>query len=446
MFDSSQSAYVDFRSIAKERTAPLVAWIGSGLSVSAGAPSWITLRDRLVSALRAKASAISEDAEHLTLKAQAAENSKDLWVAFDIIKKAIGQASYRDTVREALLLATTARIPTAYSDLWRLGVSGVLNLNLDRLATRAYTDAYPGTAPLEFNGDQAAHAANVLKNPRPFLINLHGVVDDASTWVLTRSELSRLIGTPGYQELIVSCLVTRTILFLGVTADDVAVGGHLERLANLKIDTGTHFWLTDRRDRKTDDWAEKVGIRVIRYEANDNHTAVSEFFRDLLHFVPHEPLAPPVSLQEETILVDRVPSPEELVGKDAEYIRRVLNARAAELLTQPSESAYAEYERFSDQYDEAIYRAWYVTARPPRNMLLGFELSEEIGNGTFGTVYRARSPQGDQVAVKILNEQVRRDRDMLQSFRRGVRSMRLLSKAGVEGMVPYREASEIRFS
>src|SRR5205823_10610038 len=50
---------------------------------------------------------------------------------------------------------------------------------------------------------------------------------------------------------------------------------------------------------------------------------------------------------------------------------------------------------------------------------------------------------GDQVAVKILNEQVRRDNDMLQSFRRGVRSMRLLSKAGVEGMVPYHEASEI---
>jgi len=306
MFDSKQSAYIDFRSVAKERTAPLVAWIGSGLSQQAGAPTWLTLRDRLIAALRSKANSLSEDAEQLRHKANVAERASDLWVAFDIIKKALGQASYRDGVREALLPTTTARIPGAYSNLWRLGVSGVLNLNLDRLATRAYTDTNPGTAPLEFSGGQAAHAANVLKNPRPFLINLHGVVDDANTWVLTKSELSRLLGTPGYQELIVSCLATRTILFLGVTADDVAVGGHLERLAHLNIDTGSHFWLTDRRDQRTDAWAENVGIRVIRYQEGDNHVAIGEFFNDLLNYIPREPLAPPVSLQDETIVVDRV--------------------------------------------------------------------------------------------------------------------------------------------
>src|SRR6266498_3528317 len=108
MFDITQQAYVDFRAIAKERTTPLVAWIGSGLSVAAGAPTWITLRDRLIAALRAKANAMPDSADQLMHKAQAAESAPDLWVAFEIIKKALGQASYRDTVRESLLITTTA--------------------------------------------------------------------------------------------------------------------------------------------------------------------------------------------------------------------------------------------------------------------------------------------------------------------------------------------------
>jgi len=52
MFDTTQKAYTDFRDIAKERTTPIMAWIGSGLSVAAGGPTWLTLRERLIATLR----------------------------------------------------------------------------------------------------------------------------------------------------------------------------------------------------------------------------------------------------------------------------------------------------------------------------------------------------------------------------------------------------------
>jgi serine/threonine protein kinase len=43
----------------------------------------------------------------------------------------------------------------------------------------------------------------------------------------------------------------------------------------------------------------------------------------------------------------------------------------------------------------------------------------------------------------VLHERIRNDPEMLQGFRRGVSSMRILGKASVRGIVPYCRASEI---
>ena len=47
------------------------------------------------------------------------------------------------------------------------------------------------------------------------------------------------------------------------------------------------------------------------------------------------------------------------------------------------------------------------------------------------------------MAVKILHGDIRENKDMLTSFRRGVQSMRILSERNVTGMVPYIQAWEI---
>ena len=68
---------------------------------------------------------------------------------------------------------------------------------------------------------------------------------------------------------------------------------------------------------------------------------------------------------------------------------------------------------------------------------------EEIKEGAFGLVYRAARKDDSEVAIKVLHERVRKQPEMLQSFRRGVNSMRILSRHNVQGMVPYYDASEI---
>jgi hypothetical protein len=272
---------------------------------------------------------------------------------------------------------------------------------------------------------------------QPFIGNLHGVFEDFESWVFTRTDLDILTKEEAYRSFIEACLSFHTVIFIGLSADDTAVGGHLERLASLKIETPAHYWITDRRDPQTDRWAEDAGIRVIRYDPAGDHRDLAELFTDLSSYVSLDPSG------STPVTPDAVPRPAseivvppvgELMKRDAEDIRRVLNERATELLSDDAgEKEFSAYEAFAKEYDQAIYRAWYTSIEPGSNDLLGYTLRREVAHGSFGRVYEADSPTGERVAVKVLLGEVRTNPDMLKSFRRGVRSMRILQHHEVDG-------------
>jgi eukaryotic-like serine/threonine-protein kinase len=366
------------------------------------------------------------------------------WKAFDKLKL-LGQTTYRETIREQLRVAATAQLPMPYQSIWELRVAGILNLNLDRLATRAFGEKHVGHTITEFTGAGIPSHIHVLRSPHPFIVNLHGDADDTDSWVFTETELYALREQEAYNTFIRTCVSSYTVLFVGLGADDIAAGGHLRDLADMGIDFGAHYWLTDRRDADTDQWAERAGIRVIRYQSRGNdHSDIEGFFGDLLRFVPPEDeSAPPVAFDATARSQSVIPRAQDLVNLDAESIRAALNNRAAELLASGTGEAYEAYMRFLEEYDEAVHRAWYTSTTPGRNRLLGYVLESELARGAFGRVYRARSPEGREVAVKVLLGEVRTQPGFLQGFRRGVRSMEILSTNGVAGMVAYRQASEI---
>ena len=442
LFNVQQNPHQQLRSIIAEKTSKLVCWVGSGLSAEANLPTWFQLKKRLVSQLREKATDILDaDSQALKSAADHAEKEENVWIAFHILREQLGPSSYRSGIREALQPALTASCPEAYRYVWKLGSAGVLNLNLDRLATKALGEVFPGRLPTEFSGRHAGKFLHSLKSPYPFVANLHGIGDDESTWVFTKRDLNYLLKSVGYQTFIRSCLATTTILFLGISTDDIAAGGHIEALTHAGIDAGPHYWLTNRADLNTDTWAEQAGIQIIRYH---NHSEIIEFFEDVTRFVPDDgPSPPPVVLEHLSEHQETLPSAQHLSQLEAEEIRGILNTHAKQLLSTESSDSYLKYEEFSAEYDEAIYRAWYTSGTAPANKLLGFTLIEEVAHGAFGRVYRARDPDGSQVAIKVLLEDIRRSPVLLRSFRRGVRSMRFLMKRDVAGMVAYQEASEI---
>ncbi|MBN6034763.1 protein kinase [Amycolatopsis sp. 195334CR] len=313
------------------------------------------------------------------------------------------------------------------------------------MATRAYVAENPEQLPVEFLGSQVGHLAQVMHSERKFIANLHGNIDDSSSWIFTHSSLKELRSKTFYNDFLRTCLSSFTNLFIGMTIDDIAVGSHLKSLSKLNIEAPSHFWLTDRGDFRTDEWAEKVGVRLIKYRPDSNHSQVLEFLKDLIASTPNDPHPiPPLAFSGLPInTTETLLSPEEMLSLNAEDIRYILNQEAVRILSPENDQAYNEYEAFVQKYDEAIFRAWYTSDKDGRNQLLGHKLKQQVALGAFGRVYEAETADGRKVAIKVLLENIRRDPGLLRSFRRGVRSMRILQERHVDGMVAYETTSEI---
>ena len=449
-FDTSQHSYVALRNIVAERTNGIVFWVGSGLSSQIGLPSWDALKQHLIRVLLDKIRSIeSSEAENLNRSLDFITRETNNWRAFNTLRQVIGEATWRSSIRELLRPAATAAVPITYNQIWQLKPRGVLTLNLDRLATKAFTEMSMGHLQTEFSGVHVANYTYVLKNPHPFICNLHGISDDFSSWILTEPDLKRQQNSIPYQTFIRSCLSVNTIIFVGIRADDDAVGSFIEHLTALGMDIGEHYWITERKDIATDHWAEKQSIRLIRYDAqNGDHTELSEALQDLASYTPaddDELFGPvtPVGLPPAFSPTHTLPDETRLLNYDAEGIRQILNVEARRILESSSADAIDTYNDFCKKYDQPIYRAWYTNTESGENILLGHTLYNEIASGAFGKVYNACDAEGNLVAVKVLHESIRRNSDFIQAFRRGVNSMKILSDNDVQGMVPYRRAFEI---
>jgi serine/threonine protein kinase len=203
--------------------------------------------------------------------------------------------------------------------------------------------------------------------------------------------------------------------------------------------------LTHTREFNVDRWCGEVGISPIRYDAPDgDHGELLELLDDLRSYVSQDVLDPPrvrfgAPLQDPQTL----PPESELLSLTPNEIRKLLNGYAQRVLAPDSEGSETRYDQFATEYDQAIYQAWYTSTQPGKNELLDYALLESANRGAFGQVYRASTEDGTQVAVKVLLDEVRQNRDALRAFRRGVRSMRILREREVPGMVAYLEASEI---
>lgn len=296
-----------------------------------------------------------------------------------------------------------------YSLFWKLRPSGVLSLNLDRFAQRAFSAIAPGAALTEFVGRTAGEFGHVLQAAQtPFVASLHGIVDQVSSWVFTSNDLSGLISNPGYKTFVSSCLASRVVVFVAISAEDVAAGGHLQRLREDGVRLGDHFWITARGDAETDAWAEKAGIQTIRYRVQDtDHRELTEAINDLLSYVPADTIPPPVIPQQVDRASDAIPPARELIALPAEDIRFFLSDHATSLLRRPSPDGENDFAAFCREYEQAIYRAWYVSDQPPDNQFFGYRILSHAERGSFGRVFKAEAEDGQVVALKLLHEEVR---------------------------------------
>ena len=120
-FDTSQISYVALRNIVAERTNGVVFWIGSGPSAEARVPTWADLKEELLETLLEKIDNLdNQHAESLKKSVKFIEGQKNHWLAFETLRKQLGNATWRSRIRELLGPSASANAPLVYQKIWRL--------------------------------------------------------------------------------------------------------------------------------------------------------------------------------------------------------------------------------------------------------------------------------------------------------------------------------------
>lgn len=446
MFDKTQSDFVQLRKILVEGTAPVYLWIGAGLSIEAGYPSWLQLRNDIVEkgAEWLDRQGDLSDREGRKAKLNVAKCETDLWRSFDYIFEAIGESQYRELIYSAFNLRN-AKIPEIYKQLLSIrNIQGVVTTNLDGLTGKVYAQSRTDSSAVEFAGKDCGGYTYSLSGHRFFILNLHGKAENYPTWIMRKADLTRLQENESYVNFIRALFMHGVVVFIGVNPMDSAVCSHLEkvRLGQVALSSVPMYWLTTDTTDAAFEFANKHNIRRIFYSPAENHHELKEVV-DLLNAGRSHDDENPVPAFENPPLVNRsIRNFEQLdfTSMSDGAVREYLNKKAYDILRKKDDECYKVYDEFLHKYQREIHRAWFVASG---EKLLGLTLGDEIGEGAFGRVFRAEDDNGKTFAVKVLKEDVMRKPAYLQSFRRGVQAMRILRDKNIEGVVRFDSATEI---
>ena len=84
-------------------------------SSSAGLPTWSSLKQKLLKSLKNKIETLADnDKNRLLSKYSGINNETNYWIAFERLKNALGQTTYRDTIRDTLQDSASRTVPVAY--------------------------------------------------------------------------------------------------------------------------------------------------------------------------------------------------------------------------------------------------------------------------------------------------------------------------------------------
>ncbi len=443
MFNKDQPEFKLLRGIIAGNTSQLVIWMGSGISAPANIPTWRELKTILEKEAYAKSRTLDPSGrKRIRRKIRDSKATSDTWLAFDLLEEALGKQLFEDIVREKLTPSAEVSVPSGYRYIWSLNPRGVISLNIDGLAAKSFHLEKSNESLNELNGLDAGKRLNVLNSALRFVVNLHGIHGNRESWVFRKSELLRLVNDGKYRRFIETIFVSFRVLFLGITVDDVAVSSFLGNIKRQGISLGSHFWVTDRKDDETENWAQENGVNIIRFKSvNGDYSELEKFFEEMICFLPKEEVPPPVKPTDVPIMLE-LPNPDKIATERPEIIRQTLNAHAAKILKSGTEKAYMQYEKFRDKYSRAIHYADYAKPASKDDEIFGYKLIKLIGSGGFSAVFRAMKGE-DEFAVKKFRSERVGIKGMLQCFRRGVKSMEILTKDSVYGVVPYKEAYEI---
>lgn len=244
-----QPSFERLQKLYAEKIKPIFVWVGAGLSAPAGIPTWSVLRKHLENALERKIESIDiSDQSKMRNALSSIRSQSDFWMAFQLLEEHLGVPDFRAIIRDKLSVKRGVDCPSLYEILWGMRIAGMITLNLDRFCSTSLPPHKKDTVCWIQDSQKLNSYLHVLNTGRPIIANLHGILDDAESWVFTANKLRAIQGGHGYNTFLQSIFATHCIIFMGISADDSAAGGLVRELSQknliLAITSGLHRALT----------------------------------------------------------------------------------------------------------------------------------------------------------------------------------------------------------
>jgi serine/threonine protein kinase len=447
--DRNHPDYIDLRSRIRENPKDFVVIVGAGLSRPCGLPSWGELRDKLVeNALHRTAEVPEAEAEGYKAKLHRISEEKNLWNCFAELQEILPGQAYQDCIRSSLTLADRKAIPLSYDLLWQLDIKGIVSYNLDTCPTDSYSKVRRCAVDTATARD-TARFPQFLVGAQQFVFQPHGHIADPSTWVFTHRERAQLLGSVTYTDFIRSLCSTKHLLILGFDPEDFAFEYLIQRSLVERSTTGAkHYILFPRTDPAFVKKFGDLGFAVVPYDPSDPvlHPEVEQALRDFLSFSPADDIPASVFTGDRTELSE-LPTDDELLRIPIQEARRLLNGAIASIIPPdktPDQDDIDKLEEFYHRHLKVIHMAWLIEPDSEFDVVHGYKIVGVKARGAFGQVYETENlDTHSRAALKVLLPEVRNSREYLNSFRRGVRSMRILTRRGIEKMVRIIDAYEV---
>jgi eukaryotic-like serine/threonine-protein kinase len=446
--DHNHPDYIDLRWRIRENPKDFVVIAGAGLSKPGGLPSWLEMRDYLVQDALDRISEIPEaEQDGYVKQLERILEKPDLWTCFTELRHILSRQAYEQCIKRNIIIKDKKNIPQTYDLLWKLNIKGLLTYNIDSCAA----DSYARTSQCAVDtatGKEVARFSQFLSGSQQFVFQPHGNVQDPSTWVFTNSERAELLNNTAYTKFMTSLCQTKQLLILGFNPDDFAFSYLVQNALTGSTTGSKHFILLPKSDPGQIKGYSEQGFAVIPYDPIDSktHPEIEETLRDFLEFLPYDEIPASVFIGNPGN-ISELPNDDELIRLPIDKMRVLLNGAIASIIPpdkQPNPADIDKLEEFYRDHLRAIHMAWLIEPKSDCDTIHGYKAIESKGRGAFGHVYEVENiTTKERAAIKVLLPEVRHNPDYLNSFRRGVRSMRILTQRNVEKMVKIIDAFEV---
>ena len=206
----------------------------------------------------------------------------DYLIASELLKNELSEKWYPILSAEFQQAADISRLHRA---LIALDQRIIVTTNFDKLIETAWAEVTQGRYPNVIHKvDQKAF--RLFRDDDPYLIKLHGSIDDPETIVFDKTSYQRAaFANQFYRELIGTLLLTHTFIFVGFSMDDPAISLVVESHAYRYSDTRPHYIFTSGIPNRPIDELSKSLRRlfVLRYSEKNHHEALAEALEALGH-------------------------------------------------------------------------------------------------------------------------------------------------------------------